>query len=119
MGLKKGHTFTHPYILTGISGSNLLRFNELLGICPLNAKLGERGDSLFHGQADHVCMRAFDTRNDLGSITLCGVSARFIERIHFREVVVDRSVVQASKSHTRNLVKHRRSGASEVKNENR
>ena len=63
-------------------------------------------------------MRAFDTRNDLGSITLRGVSARFIERIHFREVVVDRSVVQASKSHTRNLVKHRRSGASEVKNEN-
>ncbi len=49
---------------------------------------------------------------------LRGISAGFIERIHFREVIFDGCAAQAAKTNTRDLVKSCRSRGREMTNEN-
>src|SRR5439155_239074 len=67
------------------------------------------GDCLFHRQADYVCERALNLRDDLCATSLRRVSAGFVERIYFHKVIFDRCGVKPSKTHTRNVMKNRRS----------
>ena len=84
-----------------------------------DAELGERGDRLFHRQADHVCVRAVDFCDDCRAAPLCGVGAGFIQRIHFREVMLDSCNAQAAKTDTRKFMNRCSSSGREMIDENR
>jgi hypothetical protein len=89
-----------------------------LGRFWLDAEFGERDDRLFHRQANDVCVRAVDFRNNLRAVTLGGVGAGFIQRMHFRQVIIDQGVAQTAKANPRNLMKGCRSSGGEMTNEN-
>src|SRR5437660_9206320 len=76
------------------------------------------GDCLFHRQADYVCERALNLRDDLCATSLRRVSAGFVERIYFHKVIFDRCGVKPSKTHTQNVMKNRRSSRCLIINQN-
>lgn len=89
-----------------------------LGRFWLDAEFGERADRLFHRQANDVCVRALDLCDDLRAMTLGRVGAGLIQRMHFRQVIIDLGVAQTVKADPRNLMKGCRSSGGEMTNEN-
>lgn len=79
----------------------------------------QRVDRFLHRQADDVAKRSLDFSDDVRAVTLCRVGTGFIERIYFREVIVDLGSAEAMKPDMGNFMEGCRSCAVQLKNDDR